>query len=219
MKSNENKLNHIFMPRFFPVRICSQASAEPKKPTIPRMIQWSLLIYSVYCGNAKGPSPDCQVAWELMKNDTSLQHWSNQLHSLCYVKYQNNVLVNPDAIVKCKSWELDAHCVNYMNGRTCRYLNGFLEIAACVPYECDESELPSLTQSYFPGTGASLDCSIQASTGTPIISAVISTVVVLSISALAVFVLRPPLAVREGLKLKKARSHLLSLSGSDSAST
>jgi hypothetical protein len=182
------------------------------------MIQWFLLIHSVSYGSANGLSPACQVAWELIQNDTSLQHWSDQLLSLCYVKHQNNVLVDPDAIVTCESWEFDAHCVNYMNGRTCRYRNGFLEIAACVPYECDDSTLTSLSQSYFPGTGASVDCSTQAPTGTPIISAVISTVVVLSISALAVFVLRPPLAVREGLKLKKARSHLLSLSGSDSAS-
>ena len=154
-----------------------------------------------------------------MHNDTGLQHWSNQLLSLCYVKYQNNVLLAPSEIVTCGSWEFDSHCSLHLNGRNCRFRNSFVEIPACVPSECDDTMLTSLSHTYFPGAGATLDCSIVPSTGAPIISAVISTVVVLSITALLVYVLRPPLAVREGMKLKKARTHLLSLSGSDSAST
>ena len=161
-------------------------------------------------------SNDCTQSWDALVIDPTFQHWSNQLSSQCYVKYQNSFYQDSSSIVECRSWEFESHCANSMQGRVCRLNNGAVDISICVPNSCGDDSLSELVATHFNPTTSSIDCTTSPSTGTPIVAAIVSTVLVLCLTAFAVYLLRAPLAVRETAQLKKARIHMASLGDSNS---
>jgi hypothetical protein len=161
-------------------------------------------------------SSECTQSWEAMSIDTTFQHWSNRLSSQCYVKYQNSFWQDSSSNVECRSWEYESHCTDSMDGRVCRLNNGAVDISTCVPNSCGDDSLSVLVATQFNPSTSSIDCTSYPSTGTPIIAAIVSTVLVLCLTAFAVFLLRAPLAVRETAQLKKARIHMASLGDSNS---
>jgi hypothetical protein len=164
-------------------------------------------------------SLECNQAIADMKADRNYQYWHNRSLAQCYVKYQNQVAIGVDEVVRCDNWEYDSFCVKFIQGRACLLNTGFVEISTCVPHSCPDSSIPEIISSYFNKNTSSMDCSPRTSIQAPIVAAIVSTVSVLLITALAVYVLRPPQSVRESSKLSRARTELMSLSGTESNSS
>ena len=172
---------------------------------------WILEFLTCATGASVIPT-QCQEAWDAMMNDVNYQHWRNQSEQFCYIRYQNRLAFGDSTPVSCEHWEYESFCSSTLSGRVCHLETGFVRISKCVPSSCPDESLPDLVGAYFNPTTSILDCSVSISARTPVIAAIVSTVVILSITAFAVFLLRPPRAVRETAKLSRAQTHLLTIS-------
>jgi len=163
-------------------------------------------------------SAECQDAWAGMTNDDNYQHWRHQSIQFCYLRYQNRLAIGESSPVLCDHWEYETFCSSHISGRVCRLDNGFVRIVTCVPSACSDDALSGIVSQYFNASGNYLDCTVSVSARTPVIAALVSTILILSITAFLVFILRPPRAVRDTAKLSRAHTHLVTISEDGSSS-
>lgn len=160
----------------------------------------------------------CSSALDAMMGDPNYQKASTLLLNQCYVKYQNDVLLDSTTVADCRQREFESFCTDYLSGTSCRLNTGFVDVSVCVPGACSSDPVDELVARFSTNSVSTIDCSLVTSTDTPIVAAVVSTALVLAVTALGVFLLRPPQRVRESARLSKAQRNLISLSGSDSNS-
>jgi hypothetical protein len=154
-------------------------------------------------------SPECQIGWDGMMSDPNFQYVNSSMVNACYFKYQNDMALDPSAIVSCDWWEYAEFCTIQIRGTSCILQTGFVNIPLCIPSLCTAEDLPFIVNEYFNGTaGHSIDCT-QSSNVSPLLPAVISTVSVIAVTALLVFLLRPPRSVREAAKLSRAQKRMM----------
>ena len=155
---------------------------------------------------------ECQQSWDVMNADRNFQYWQQRVSTLCFIRYQNGLSGGSTGPAACQHWEYDSFCLDDLRGQPCTLQTGFVEIPTCVPYACPDSALSGIVGSYF--NSSTLDCSKVPSRTKPVIAAIVSTILVLTATAVLVFLIRPPRSVRESTRLAKTQAHLSSLSGS-----
>ena len=153
-----------------------------------------------------------------MTTDPNFQYHNVSATNACYLKYQNGVLLNPTARTNCRQWEYSSFCTDVLNGRSCILATATVDLPLCVPIGCTEADFPAITTSYLQlPTTSTVDCTLTV-TASPVVAAVISTVAVILITGLVVYVMRPPRDVRESAKFAKAQRRMVTLSESGSSS-
>ena len=158
---------------------------------------------------AAAASPACTDSLTAMLSDINFISANNTVFETCYVQYQNDRYAKSSGKSVCAPWEFGALCVDYLNGRTCVASNDFVEMSVCVPQQCGESELEYVNMQVFQTDKTTIDCSTEPSS--PLVPALVSTVVVLLVTVVLVFALRPPSSVRESLRVGKAEKLMSSI--------
>ena len=152
----------------------------------------------------------CEVSLNYMMSDTNFVSLNTTLYETCYVQYQNDRYSGITGKTVCKPWEYAKFCADQIYGRSCTVFNDFLEMSLCVPSECDDSDLDLVNELIFqPNSKTVIDCS--PSPVSPLIPVLVSTAVILALTAFLVFALRPPKHIRDERLAGKSKK-LLSVS-------
>ena len=158
-------------------------------------------------------SDACAAAHTSMSADSVFLERNTSVVNMCYLKYQNGVLVNPGSSIDCSQWEFSDMCIYRFSGRVCLLRTGFADVPVCLPSPCGEADYQGIISTFFHSSSATIFCPTK-SLPSPVVPAVVSTVTVILLTALLVFAFRPPREVRETAKLSKAQKRLLNLSDS-----
>ena len=153
----------------------------------------------------------CQTALSAMVVDANFVSVNATLYEACYVQYQNDRYGNKAGKTVCQPWEYGSFCNNQLGGRTCVVFNTFLEMSVCVPAGCSDSDLDQVNTILFQTEATAIDCSPEPVSA--LVPALVATGLVLLITALLVFAIRPPKHVREEKRLGKGKRLISSVSG------